>query len=316
MFVCKFCGEEYEELVDHSEKGFWCEMCDGFTYFDKEEHKFLLILENGEKESVKALKTSLKKQVSPLRYPGGKSKLIDYLSTKFSARKIKTFIEPFAGSASVGLSLLTSGLVDKLVLNDLDKGIYGLYKTILENPDFLIDRINNVTPDHDLYFNFRNDIKTGYIGLNENESGWRFLVVNRLAYSGIVKANPLGGKNGELKKLLSRWSKDELIKKIKLIHAHANKIEILNMDALEVIEDFYWNDKTTIFVDPPYFLKGEALYNHAYINKDHIELQNLLDSLYMGCPGADIVLTYDDHEYIKTMYQYPEQIIIGRKFSA
>ena len=317
MYVCQFCESEYDESSDKNSKGFWCDFCDGFTYFDKTEpHKFLMILENGTGEnSEKVVKTKLNKRLSPLRYPGGKSKLIDYLYHTFSQKKLKTFIEPFAGGASVGFSLLVGGIIEKLILNDLDKGVYSLYKTILEDPDYLISKINTEKPTHEDFFNYRGNSVNNFENMDQKESAWQFLVVNRLAYSGITKANPLGGKNGTKKDLLSRWNPDELIKRIKTIYKYKSQIEVYNMDALELIEEGYWNEEATIFIDPPYYLKGQDLYNKAYLAKDHDELCFLLDSLYMGCPGADIILTYDDHEYIEEIYKYPNIQKIGRFFS-
>ena len=50
------------------------------------------------------------------------------------------------------------------------------------------------------------------------DAAWASLLVNRLAYSGIFKANPLGGKHGSKQQLLSRWNPTELIRRIKTIH--------------------------------------------------------------------------------------------------
>jgi len=46
--------------------------------------------------------------VSPLRYPGGKLKVVDYIKRLFEVNDLKgcTYIEPYAGGASVALSLL------------------------------------------------------------------------------------------------------------------------------------------------------------------------------------------------------------------
>lgn len=317
MHVCQFCESEFEDSFDKNPQGFWCDFCDGFTYFTKDNpHRFLMILENGAvKNSEKVVKTKLNKRLSPLRYPGGKSKLIDYLYSTFSQKKLKTFVEPFAGGASVGFALLDSGLIEKLILNDLDKGVYNLYMTILEDAEYLIQKLQSESPTHSDYFEFRKNALNNFEGVDSKESAWQFLVVNRLAYSGIAKANPLGGKNGSNKDLLSRWSPEGLIKRIKTIHKYKSQIEVYNMDALELIEEAFWDEDATLLIDPPYFLKGKDLYNKAYDTKDHDMLCCLLDSLYMGCPGADIILTYDDHKYIEEIYTYPMIQKIGRTFS-
>ena len=62
---------------------------------------------------------------SPLRYPGGKSRLASFIKLaiqNLNSEKI-TYIEPFAGGAGIALSLLLDGVVEKVVINDYDKAI-------------------------------------------------------------------------------------------------------------------------------------------------------------------------------------------------
>lgn len=147
------------------------------------------------------------------------------------------------------------------------------------------------------------------------DAAWSTLIVNRLAYSGICKANPLGGKNGKTKDLLSRWNPKMLCSRILKIHNMADKITVLNMDACELIEEMYWRPATTIFVDPPYYKKGKQLYHCYYNERDHIRLSVILDCLYSGMPGADIILTYDNDKFIKELYLYPRIENISRVYS-
>lgn len=142
------------------------------------------------------------------------------------------------------------------------------------------------------------------------------LVVNRLAFSGIYKANPLGGIRGDRTKLLSRWNPSDLCRRIRLIHEMSHRYTVLNQDALEVIEEEYWGNRTTIFLDPPYYHQGKNLYRYFYEEDDHLELQFLLDDLHKGFPCADILLCYDDADFIESIYKYPKIERIQRKFSA
>ena len=82
---------------------------------------------------------------SPLRYPGGKSKiapLIRLIIEKTGYSGI-TYIEPFAGGSGVALSLLFNGFVDKIVINDYDKAIYSFWRAIKESPKELISLVKN-----------------------------------------------------------------------------------------------------------------------------------------------------------------------------
>jgi DNA adenine methylase len=320
---CKFCGTTSEEdyfEYDKFNRGFWCEVCDGFNYLnekDENKHKFYLVLEDKAKgNNIKVkLDIKFKKQISPLRYPGGKTKLIDYVYSKLNLSKADVFVEPFAGGASVGLSLLDAGVIDKLILNDLDFGVYSLFSMIKNSPDKLIRKINNHIPTHNDYFKTQQVIKSNYKDCNEFEAAWSLLVVNRLAYSGICKAGPLGGKNGSINDLLIRWNPKTLTKRINKINKMSGKITVLNVDAFELIEEMYWNESATIFIDPPYFRKGKDLYNCYFDKNDHIKLNVLLDNLYQGMPGADLILTYDNDEFIERLYFYPDVEKVKRVYS-
>ena len=325
MVTCEFCG--YTDSlnsdafqVDNMEQGFWCEDCDGYNYLDSkiDRHQFTLILEDkkaNQETTIKA-KAKLNKRISPYRYPGGKTKLIEYLYTHLQESKSKKLISPFTGGGSFELAMLDAGIVEELHLNDLDTGGFSLWWVIKHMPYVLIERLKNEEPNHKDYFFAQSIIKSDYKNVDLVDAAWYSLLVNRLAYSGIVKANPMGGKKGSKEKLLARWNPQDLVRRIERIHELSDRIEITQTDALELIEESYWEDKSTIFIDPPYVEKGKDLYHCFYTKRNHQELSILLDSLYQGFSGADIVVTYDFNEWLSDLYTFPNKQIVGRKYSA
>lgn len=260
---------------------------------------YTVLLENKDTKTNRKIrsKTHLKKQVSPLRYPGGKSKVLDLLSLYLHEDK-KTFIDVYCGGGSVGLSLLLSGMVDHLVMNDLDKGVYALFHVILTSPKELIAKIRSVTPDRELFFRYQQMIKNNYEGYSKLERAFGFLVVNRLAFSGIWNANPTSN-------LLQRWNPKVLEKRIWNIWEKREQITLLNEDALKVIEEYYWDETCTLFIDPPYYVAWEKkMYKHCYQEEEHQKLADLLNTLVCGMPAhADILVTYDNHPFIAKLYQ-------------
>ena len=72
------------------------------------------------------------KSVSPLRYPGGKTKLAPFLSHTILINQIKNpiFCEPFAGGAGLSLKLLLEGKIERIILNDVDQGIYSFWYAV------------------------------------------------------------------------------------------------------------------------------------------------------------------------------------------
>lgn len=325
MLTCQWCGTTYEDAgsIDSTDNGFWCELCDGFTFYNKSEYerrRLLLLLEDKQAKDISHFPSSplprLCKQLSPLRYPGGKSRLIDYLYSRLCQEQMDTFIEVFAGGASLGLSLLDAGIIKHLILNDKDPSVYAFWHTILNHPQELISRLQGDFPTHD-------DLAAAkeYLSVTSDptpELAWSFLLANRLSYSGIIKANPQGGKNGSNKALLARWNPQKLVKRILHIHSMAEHIELFNEDACTFLEEDAWwgrdNKGLTLFLDPPY-TTGASFYALSFTEHDHRNLADLVQTLYCEFPWADVIITYDNHPFIRSLYPLATQEIIGRRYS-
>lgn len=327
LVSCIFCGEEYDlelDPVDQIEnKGFFCDHCQGLTFFNPEDEvanrQFTMFLESKDETNEEVFHKphiKLKKRLSPLRYPGGKSKVSHFIQGCLRPEKSKFLSSPYVGGGSVEFGLLEAGIVDRLIINDYDFGVYSLFELIRTAPHLLINKLRYASPTHEDFIQARTKIKSYYKGCDMFEAAWCLLLVNRLAYSGIYKANPLGGIRGTKESLLSRWNPDNLCERISSINAMADRYSVMNIDALEFIERYYFLDDSTCLVDPPYISAGEQLYLHYYTEEDHYKLQFLLESLYLETPCADVIVTYDDHPLITQIYEYPEFHRIKRKFSA
>lgn len=229
--------------------------------------------------------------------------------------KLNTFVEIFAGGASFGLALLDAGVINHLILNDADKNLTTFWNEILHNPEPLIAKLNTVHPTHTDY-NLAKEVLSQSSGVSPTERAWSYLLVNRLSYSGIQKAGPLGGKDGSEEELLVRYNPQTIIKQITHLASFKDKITLLNQDYTEVIQEYYWDEHSTLFIDPPYRQKGKALYNLYFTDDDHRTLAELIQSLTLEFPGcADILITYDNDPFIQDLYWTMDQATINRKYS-
>lgn len=78
--------------------------------------------------------------VSPLRHPGAKWRLEKFVDSILVANNLRDghYAEPFAGGASLAISLLLQNYVSNIHLNDLDRSIYAFWHSVLESTeDFL-----------------------------------------------------------------------------------------------------------------------------------------------------------------------------------
>ena len=170
---------------------------------------------------------------SPLRYPGGKAKLVSYFKKLILDNNLKngTYIEVYAGGASIALSLLIENYVSKVIINDNDKSIYALWKSILDYPKEFCKmiEINPVDIKNWKIQKQRQKNKDKY-DLNKKRDllalGFSTFFLNRTNRSGIINAGVIGGLNQEGEwKIDARYNKENLISKIKLISRYKNQIK-------------------------------------------------------------------------------------------
>lgn len=240
--------------------------------------------------------------LTPLRYPGGKTKYTNLFVNIVSINNLDkcTFVEVFAGGAGAAISLLLRGHVSSLILNDLDIAIYSFWKSVKECPVELVKLIRSTRVS---MAEWRRQ-KTIYDSKDTSDMlalGFSTFYLNRCNHSGILEARPIGGmKQNGVYRISSRYNKATSIAKIKAIAKHADSLEVFNLDGvnfLKLLKRQHRNRKCLIYFDPPYYQKGPALYLNHFSHEDH---KSLRDSI-LDCPFP-WVLSYDNHEKIIDMY--------------
>ena len=241
---------------------------------------------------------------SPFRYPGGKSQLYPYIKHLLEVNDVHgTYIEPFAGGAGVAIELLLRGDVERILINDYDKSIYSVWNAILNHKKKLIQKIKETPITFEEWENQKSIFLKNKNSQNSFEGGFATLYLNRTNVSGIITGGPIGGKNqtGNYK-IDARFNKDELIRKIKLIHEKKSQIILTRKDANQLIpyiKENFATDNTFIFFDPPYYAQGKNLYM-SFI--DYSEHQKLFDNIQILNEYKWIV-TYDTAHEINRIYK-------------
>lgn len=210
-----------------------------------------------------------------------------------------TYIEPFAGGASIALQLLINGDVHQIVINDVDKAIYSFWRAIVESPEELIDKIIQTPITIDEWHRQKNV----YLNSKNFSIDYAFatLFLNRTNRSGILSAGPIGGysQTGDYK-IDCRFKKDAIINKISQISTYKKNIKVYNKDIRSFIKNYLpqYDKNGFVYFDPPYFCKGNRLYQNFFSPEDHAILANLISN-QVNC---NWVLTYDSVPEIKEMY--------------
>ncbi len=236
---------------------------------------------------------------SPLRYPGGKSKLYNFVESIISAgnNTIYTYVEPFAGGASIALSLLLNRKVENIIINDLNKGIYSFWKSICTDTDGFLELLNKTPVDLKNYYNQKKIYQTSK--KYSLEYGFSTFFLNRTNYSGILDSGPIGGllQNGNYK-INARYNKELLVDKILKIAKYKKNIKIYNKDILKFNTQIVQSlSNAFIYYDPPYYVKGKKLYTNFLTHNDHINIHNSIKSVQQPW-----ILTYDNANEIADIY--------------
>lgn len=239
--------------------------------------------------------------VSPLRYPGGKLKVVDYIKRLLEANDLcdGTYIEPYAGGASVALSLLFNHYVQNVRINDIDRSIYAFWYSVLNETDALCRMIND-TPVNMETRNTQREVQANKKEADLLELGFSTFFLNRTSRSGILSGGVIGGKNqnGNFK-IDARYNKANLIKRIESIADFADRIELTSLDAVELMKSIKQPEtKTFCYLDPPYYVKGRDLYLNYYSDDDHRAIAQAIKT-YKG----EWIISYDAVDFIKELYQ-------------
>ena len=227
---------------------------------------------------------TMQRQLSPLRYPGGKAKIAPLIASIITDNNLHggTYIEPFAGGASVALYLLLNRYVSKIHINDNDPAIASFWYALKYWTDEMCSLISSTPISIDEWKKQREIQKRKEEIPFTLELAFSTLFLNRTNRSGIIWAGPIGGqKQSGYWKLDCRFNKENLIKRIGKIAKFKDAIEVSQMDAIDLLSSYTTDqhDNTFIYLDPPYYVKGKGLYLNSYTYDDHKKLATIVSKL-------------------------------------
>lgn len=229
-------------------------------------------------------------QRSPFRYPGGKTWLVPSIRRwlKSLPRRPEVLLEPFAGGAIVGLTVVFEGLADRVVLVELDEQVAAVWETVLSNDsDWLVKRILSFQLTID---NVRRELDIE--ATSTKGRAFQTILKNRTYHGGILAPGSSLMKSGENGKgISSRWYPKTLAGRIEAIGHCRDKIEFIGGDGIEAIRKYASITRCAMFIDPPYSVAGKKagirLYKHSALDHDMLFSEA---SRVIG----DVILTYDN----------------------
>lgn len=135
---------------------------------------------------------SLVSMRSPLKWAGGKKKVINDIANLLPTKDKKRLVEPFVGGGSVFLNLD----FDEFLLIDMNQDLISLFNLIKSQPtQFIIDASKFFNTDNnqpEKYYEFRRQFNQS---TDSYERSLLFLYLNRHGYNGLCRYNKSGGYN-------------------------------------------------------------------------------------------------------------------------
>lgn len=239
--------------------------------------------------------------VTPLRYPGGKSRLLGYFKLLMEVNNLTEshYAEPFVGGAGLAIALLRHGYARFIHINDLDPSIYAFWRAVIEDTDELCKRIEAAKLTLSEWDRQKKIFSQGV----ENELidlAFATFYLNRTNRSGIIRGGAIGGRQQDGKwKIDARFNKESLVSRIRQISLYRTRINLHNLSAESFIDTIIPDipDKKITYFDPPYYARAHRLYMSDLVHEDHVRIARKIQ-------GAQTpwVLTYDCHEAIEREY--------------
>lgn len=232
---------------------------------------------------------------SPLRYPGGKSRVAEKIVSLIP--DFKEFREPFVGGGSIFINLRQKFPDKQFWINDKYEELSTFWKVLQSDSGKLIEQIWNWKhefSDGKKLFHFLRENKDKF---DEVQIAAMFFVFNRITFSGTTEAG------GFSKQAFEKRFTDSSIERLNPMLQILQNIKITNEDYEHSINAD--GKDVFLFLDPPYFsATNSALYGkNGNLHKafDHEKFAETLKNC-----SHKWLLTYDNSPFIRKLFSFAE----------
>lgn len=218
---------------------------------------------------------------SPLRYPGGKTRGVEFITSYFP-KDLTLLLSPFFGGGSIELSIAAKGTI--VLGYDIFLPLVEFWQCITQQPNKLADEVEKFypLPKEDFY----HLQKTQTLFKTKLERAAVYYILNRSSFSGATLS---GGMSPDHPRFT--------LSSIERLRQHYNpNIKVEHEDFKTSLEK---HQNIFTYLDPPYLIKS-SLYGkkgNAHKDFDHAALaKNLLIR-------EQWILSYNDCEEIRDLYR-------------
>jgi DNA adenine methylase len=193
--------------------------------------------------------------------------------------------------------------------------VWAFWKSVTEHSDELIARVRSTKVTMDEWYAQR-EIQANKRDASIIDLGFSTFFLNRTNRSGILTAGVIGGKDQTGPwKINARFNKQNLIDRLGRVATYKSRIHVTRLDALAFIARRSASlppRRSLVYLDPPYFVKGQKLYLNAYGLKDHAEVAAAVTE-QLNIPW---MVSYDDVPEIRGLYASANRMSYVLRYSA
>jgi DNA adenine methylase len=212
-----------------------------------------------------------KKILTPLRYPGGKSRAIKHIDNRLP-RDFSEYREPFIGGGSIFLYLKQFNNSAKYRINDKYYNLYCFWKTLRDRGDEMVKFLSDIRekyPTEESCSEIFKTAKKDIASADDFTKGCYFFLLNKCSYSGLTETGTFSPQAS-----VSNFSKS-CINYLSEVSPMLKGVDITNEDYSSLLSND--GDNVYIFLDPPYDIlvksKNNALYgkdgeHHKHFNHE------------------------------------------------
>ena len=207
-----------------------------------------------------------------IKWTGSKRLQASWIVDKFP-NNISTYYEPFLGSGSVMLELLSRNdiIVNHVIASDICEPLIGLWNMVKYEPQKLISSYR------DFHKDFVKDRKNVFNLIrkefNEDKTKYEnFLFLTRTCINGLIRFNSKGDFNSTCHLTRNGIVPESLEKIIWNVHNLVQKVDFINQSYECIIP----NKNDLIYFDPPYMLTTKNMY---YGGIDYLLFSNYVNNI-------------------------------------
>ena len=237
---------------------------------------------------------------SPLRYPGGKTRVAKLFAPYFPAHT--DYREIFAGGAAI---FFFKPKAEKNWINDLHPGLYALWAAARDHFGEFAAMCREQTGERRALFNYwafeRTDLMTARGTDHLLERAVQYYYLNRTVWGGRVVFDPKRKSRLYFSNPEGWGNLEKKLAHLRQISAKLRRVKITCRDYEKCLRGA--TDDTFIYADPPYYREStghatDKLYDKSFAEDCHRRLAEAL----RDCP-AKVMVSYDDCPEVRALYR-------------